>query len=217
MDLWESIANRGRHACGFAWHVEDGDKPMSFKSPGSSITHSNKLKRIGTQNRWVMMHTRYATQGSIYNNNNNHPIQVENILFTHNGVVGNEYDLYDLAKYDSQYEVDSEAIGAVLARLSVQTLANYYRGTLSLVWADLHAPETLYFYTNGQNPLHFARKLDGSLLWASQYHHLNELPNVVEIFEATPGVLYSINESMKLTEKVIVEGLSVNHRYGTIY
>lgn len=217
IELWENIADRGRHACGFSWFVEDGDRPLTFKAPKSSLVHSKKLRKIGTQNRWLMMHTRYATQGSVYDNNNNHPIKVENILFTHNGVVGNEKALYDLAKYQEQYEVDSEAIGAVLARLSIEALANYYQGTLALVWADLNSPNTLHFYTNGMNPLHFARKLDGSLLWASSYHHLNDLPEVVDIFAAKAGVMYTIDESMTLQAKTIVKGLSSVNRFGTIF
>lgn len=64
----------------------------------------------------IIGHTRYQTQGTYYDNENNHPIICGKTVGVHNGIIINDYSLFEKIKQDVQRiaEVDSEIIFALM-------------------------------------------------------------------------------------------------------
>jgi predicted glutamine amidotransferase len=113
------IEPRGDHATGIATmdlygnvELEKSDTPASHFIFWRSV--------LSTKVRTVLLHTRWATQGSPTNLLNNHPVQYENAYVVHNGHINNDDDLFKSEDYKRIAEVDSEIIAAVLNYSSLE-------------------------------------------------------------------------------------------------
>jgi len=59
-------------------------------------------------------HCRKSSIGNSYDNKNNHPIQIGDIIMVHNGTLSNHEKIFDKLGCDRTGDVDSEAIGRLL-------------------------------------------------------------------------------------------------------
>ena len=118
---WIAIEERGKHAAGVGWYWMDSDAPCVYKGAqkASKQVESGVLDKVGSMVDWVLLHTRYTTQGSTAQNGNNHPIVGHGHILTHNGVLWNAAETFKTLGVSRLHEGDSEAINAALSHSGV--------------------------------------------------------------------------------------------------
>lgn len=179
------IEERGTHATGAAWRDAAGD-PVIQKRDVAATQFVRGLS-IPRRAQVAVLHTRFWTQGSPTNNDNNHPISTGGIVGVHNGAVWNDDELfYDMGINDRRKgAVDSEAIFATLAygveeyseknRLTrvpdaktTTDLLEVIEGPAAIAWLDNQDPaDVLHVSRIWQNPLVWGQTAAGSFVFAS--------------------------------------------------
>jgi predicted glutamine amidotransferase len=117
-EAWLHNQHRGSDAAGyFRLDLEDG-KPYTRKARGSASVHlENSADQLVSPAFVFGAHTRAATQGPAEENENNHPVVLEDTIVTHNGGIGNDETIkrqHSSLPYDKIPEVDSAAINVML-------------------------------------------------------------------------------------------------------
>ena len=197
-NLWKGIADRGRQASGMAW--VDGEKGnwkikvmKSARSPTEMEAFMGDVARKSKRPILIIMHTRFATQGSTTDNRNNHPVLSGDVVLTHNGVIWNDEEVFEALGKVAEYDVDTEAIAAGLDKKGILWVSEEIMGSMSLSWFTKSNPSKLNLFTNGQNPLVFTRLEpdNGMILYASCSWHLEEsgFP-ILQAIHAIPYVHY---------------------------
>lgn len=167
--LLRLLETRGMDASGVAWH--EGGQTFVQKSniAGSELARQFK-QPIGSTG---IVHTRWATQGSPTNNDNNHPIDVGGLIGVHNGHISNDKQLLQLCSdYKRCAQVDSEAVFALLAHgtdgMTLADKANEVRGNAALLWLDsFDESETLHAMRLVSSPLWLGQTAMGTIVLAS--------------------------------------------------
>jgi len=156
---------RGHHSVGVA-RVSNADQLEVFKkavSPVDFFTMQGFKSVMGTANKVLIGHNRYATQGAI-NGVNAHPFDFENVVGAHNGTLRNQRLLPD----HQDYEVDSENIYHSINIQGMAKTAPLLNGAFALSYWD-KKNSTLNFYRNKERPLHVCSSVDGrTMYWASE-------------------------------------------------
>ena len=113
-NLLHGIEVRGRHATGYAYHEGGTTNICKADLAATDFVETAPMFTDGLDStpRVMLLHTRYATQGSPKNNQNNHPIysKTTGLTLIHNGWLTNERQIireFDLRK---DAEVDSETV-----------------------------------------------------------------------------------------------------------
>lgn len=126
-----------------------------------------------------ILHTRFATQGSERDNNNNHPIYNGGIVGVHNGALSNDDELFAMSDARRYGQVDSEAAFAALAYglslpgepkrvLDTLSILERIEGTAALAWMEDEDPsDMLHLARLNFSPLVVGWTVNGSLLFAS--------------------------------------------------
>jgi glutamine phosphoribosylpyrophosphate amidotransferase len=207
--LWRGLEGRGTHAAGFALQWVGADKPVVLKQAGPGHRmHKRLSKFIGTgeTTQYVMLHTRFTTQGSTSNNANNHPVVSQGMIVTHNGVLYNDSDVLARLGVTPVAEVDTEAINAGLARESPGWVLDEVYGSMSVAWVDSTKPDFVNLMTNGENPLVIARTESGDVVWSSTKSILDASKfKVKSFFHAQPFKVYTICPDGTIRSKVVSE------------
>ena len=106
---------RGRDATGI-FVADQSGRGKILKAPVSaiclteSIEYQNAIQEIGNRAVALIGHTRFRTVGTPMINENNHPIQTQFCVGTHNGTIMNHTDLFHKFGWKRTGQVDSEAI-----------------------------------------------------------------------------------------------------------
>jgi glucosamine 6-phosphate synthetase-like amidotransferase/phosphosugar isomerase protein len=186
--LMLAIEQRGRHASGYAYHgkdsimVEKADMTASdFVQAAPLFTEPFKLKP-----RSILLHTRYATQGSPRNNYNNHPIysKISGLTLIHNGWLTNEREVIAKFNLDKDGEVDSETVLRLIEHFvlnerkrittAIKLAMRELEGRFACALISEKYPDTLWLWRNG-NPLYCYRdERTGALIFASTAELLEE-------------------------------------------
>ena len=168
---------RGKDASGVAWHADKQTFVRKGACAGKELARVLD-KVIGATG---IVHTRWATQGTPKNNNNNHPIDVGGIVGVHNGHIANDDALLkQCVNYKRQAQVDSEAVFALIAHGKKETklvdrLAKV-SGTAALLWLrSFDKQERLYAVRLNSSPLWFGQTKLGSIVFASTQAILKEV------------------------------------------
>lgn len=163
--LLSEIEYRGTDASGFAYMTTNGDMGV-HKEPvrGSHLA----LKGLPRNAKTVILHTRLGTHGTHLDNANNHPLPSPNgdILLTHNGVIWNHQEVRHLFGFDTLPEVDSSVIPALIEKSGPDSVENL-GGAAAIAWLDKQTPGMLHLARVSDNPIAYARLLDGSFVYAS--------------------------------------------------
>jgi len=169
-ELLLQIQERGRHATGAAWSQKspEGTEVWYAKRPVAAPAFLPDLRYMPRLSRNVILHTRYATQGSPSNPDNNHPIVVPGIVGIHNGGIWNDDEIIAAYGGERTGEVDSEAAFRLIAN-AADPIAELprLRGRVALAWIDVSDPWTLHLARLKGSPLSIGQTEEGTTVFAS--------------------------------------------------
>ena len=202
--LLTQIEIRGSHAAGYAWSTTDGQTGV-YKDgkPGSQLTLGVMPRDAET----VILHTRFATQGSPADNRNNHPVMSPsgNIAMVHNGVITNDKRLRrELGIPDNAGEVDSLVIPAVLEADGYKGFSRL-GGYAALAWIDSRTPSLLQIAKLKNSPVAYTSLYDGTFVMASTESILTDALDSLGIFY---GGVFTLGERRMLT---VENGFIMDH------
>jgi len=173
MSLLNQIVARGEDATGASWVQSDkASKKATIavsKAPVPAYNFEQYLSQMPTGVRRAILHTRWATKGTPENNLNNHPIVSGKIVGVHNGVIGNDDNVFRYLKEARQAQVDSEAIFALLNRTkySPSDVLKSLSGRVAIAWLDARDKRDLHLARVEGSPLAIGQTEKGSLVFAS--------------------------------------------------
>ena len=127
------------------------------------------MKPMSRGTRVAVLHTRYATHGSITDNANNHPVLSpdRSVALVHNGVIYNHTTVRGEIPFRLP-EVDSSVIPALLQTFERDTNSfDKLDGDASVAWLDDNDRLTLKVARISYSPLVIAMLADGSFVFAS--------------------------------------------------
>jgi glucosamine 6-phosphate synthetase-like amidotransferase/phosphosugar isomerase protein len=157
---------RGTHATGIATFGKNGNDVLKHNVSADELTSYatwwNFLDKNISDNTYnILGHTRYATQGSPDNNDNNHPIVTASAIGIHNGWINNDDSLFNKENLFRQAEVDSEVIFRLADkeigndRENTKTMAEKLAGVYAVAFVKKNEPHILNWFRNN-NPTTFA-------------------------------------------------------------
>lgn len=156
---------RGNQASGFAWQSPSGAGVFKKDVAGAQLPTKSMPKDAGV----VVLHTRYATHGTIKNMANNHPVLSpdKSISLVHNGVIYN-HDIVRTHLDATLPEVDTAVIPAILEQFGRDAdKFSMLDGDASVAWLDDADRMTLKVARISHSPLVIAQLADGSFVFAS--------------------------------------------------
>ena len=201
------IEKRGNQASGFAW--QSGRESGVFKGAvaGSSLSLRSLPKRASS----VILHTRFATHGTVKNMANNHPVLSpdKSIALVHNGVIYNHDVIRDDLSQFSLPEVDTSVIPAILQAYGVDRF-DMLDGDASVAWLRDDDMHTLSVARVSHSPLWVAQLVDGSFVFASTESILldacKSVREVAEfVFEVPERVLLTVRRGVIVEQSALPE------------
>lgn len=159
---------RGNQASGFAFRSDKSMGVYKKAVAGAQLP----LKSMSRSAKQVILHTRYATHGSIKVYDNNHPVQSldDSIALVHNGVIYN-HDLIrrEIDKENWLPEVDTSVIPHILQEFDRDfNKFSMLDGDAAVAWLDRNdETKTLWVARISHSPLQIAQLADGSFVFAS--------------------------------------------------
>lgn len=176
--LLDQIVIRGEHATGAAWiwRGKETHKPeiAVSKAPVPAKQFGPYMDKMPKTANRVILHTRWATQGTPMDNRNNHPIVSGRIVGAHNGVLMNDRQIFANLELERQAEVDSEAAFALLDAASGGAAHNRpsdvlrsLKGRAALCWFDARDKRDLHLARVDGSPLAIGLTPKGSMVFAS--------------------------------------------------
>lgn len=185
---------RGNQASGYAWQSSTASGIYKRDVPGAQLS----MKPMSRGTRVAVLHTRYATHGSITDNANNHPVLSpdRSVALVHNGVIYN----HDIVRGEIPHtlpDVDSSVIPALLQQFQRNTDSfDKLDGDASVAWLDDNNKLTLKLARISYSPLTIAMLADGSFVFASTQ---DMLLTALASAKLKPTYLENISERTLLT------------------
>jgi predicted glutamine amidotransferase len=162
--LLQMTVERGKDATGVSMLFRDGNYTglkMGIPSPdfiaryGETENDFEGILNIAREYPKAMSvflgHCRKATVGNTYENKNNQPVRVGDIVLIHNGTIDNHNIIFDHLGGDRVGDVDSESIGRLLQFYSNNGQEPFTLEMLSEVTARLDGSYSVLAF-NGNNP-----------------------------------------------------------------
>lgn len=171
--LLQSTVERGKDATGIALLWADGNYSglkMGIPSPsfiarfGEEETEFKGMMKVWRdypkQLKVFMGHCRKASKGNSYDNKNNHPLMVGDMMFVHNGTLNNDDIIFEKLGVKRSGEVDSEAIGHLLHKLTQNGTEPFTKEVLEETTKRIAGTYSV-IATSGNNPFQVAQFRDG--------------------------------------------------------
>jgi glucosamine 6-phosphate synthetase-like amidotransferase/phosphosugar isomerase protein len=157
---------RGTHATGIAVFGKNGHDVLKHNVSADELTATGTWlnfldKNINNNTYNILGHTRYATQGSPNNNDNNHPIVTASAIGVHNGWINNDDSLFDKENLFRLAQVDSEIIFRLADkeigndRENTKNMAEKLAGVYAVGFVKKAEPHIMNWFRNS-NPTTFA-------------------------------------------------------------
>jgi hypothetical protein len=168
-ELLSAIQFRGSDASGFAFTKGGTSGVYKNDQPGGQLPLSELPRRAET----VILHTRYATQGAVTDNRNNHPVlsPEANIALVHNGVISNDYEFRANmgGEFSGLPAVDTAVIPALIEKYGLKAAVPMLEGYAAIAYLDDRDEDkrTLHLARLESSPVAFTWLLDGSFVFAS--------------------------------------------------
>jgi predicted glutamine amidotransferase/DNA-directed RNA polymerase subunit RPC12/RpoP len=172
---------RGPDSTGLAVIKKDLESHGIVKLPSHPLDlfEMEKFKKLlsAYQSAVFMGHNRAATKGKV-NGFNAHPYEFGHIIGCHNGTLDLSSWKALEAEIDENYDVDSQAIFAAIAKLGIKKTVPLLQGAWALVWFDLNEG-TLNFLRNDKRPFWYAFTDDfKKIFWASEWEMIDASINM---------------------------------------
>jgi hypothetical protein len=171
--LLQMTVERGKDATGIALLWADGNYSglkMGIPSPEFIARFGDTEKDFeGFLKLWreypkqvktFIGHCRKSSVGNSYDNKNNHPIQIGDLIMIHNGTLTNHEKIFDKLPSKRIGDVDSEAIGHLLNHYTNTGEEPFTTAALKEVTKRLHGTYSV-LAMNGNNPFQVAQFRDG--------------------------------------------------------
>jgi glucosamine--fructose-6-phosphate aminotransferase (isomerizing) len=144
--LLAGIAERGADAVGYAYRARG--TAVTVHKQRSGATALLERIRVPQQANQLLAHVRDYTKGHPDLPANNHPIRHGAVVGVHNGIIGNDDELFarhEISRAEPGMTVDSEIIFALAERSRGHTadVLEQLDGTLATAWIDEERPELL--------------------------------------------------------------------------
>ncbi|NIU84699.1 MAG: hypothetical protein GWN64_14805 [Candidatus Thorarchaeota archaeon] len=190
---------RGTDATGF-WTPNTG----IVKAPKKAsvfLTEQADTFSDGVENSQIFLgHTRHATHGKPEDNFNNHPLESENWIMVHNGVVPN---MKDIKEYPYTSDTDTENLLAYIEQFGLEEGLSYCASGAAILFVNKAEEDTLYLWRTISNPAKLVYDIDKEtiyviseekFLWASLDEEIKEKELLGGLF------VYSIiDRNLKIT------------------
>jgi predicted glutamine amidotransferase len=153
-DLFLATQPRGKEATGFWTSVTDTIKaPLGADEFLKDKKTTKQLARGVKESHILLGHCRYATHGKPEFNYNNHPIESENWIVVHNGIVSSLKD-FDDYKYTS--DTDTENIVAYIERYGLIKGLTKIPSGASIILKKKDEPDTIYVWRTSTGDMSLA-------------------------------------------------------------
>jgi glucosamine 6-phosphate synthetase-like amidotransferase/phosphosugar isomerase protein len=181
---------RGDHATGI------GTKDEVIKSAKSAREFIVDLEVPKTNT--IVGHTRFATVGSRYMDDNAHPFVYGKNVVTHNGGISNWKDI-EKSSLGVKFTVDSQAAAYLINKYNFKSVPKKMKGSFALAWIN---GEDLNLYRH-TNPIYIG-KYNGGIVYGSNERYL-EIVGASEI-QPLPEHVHNVYRNGKLVSSNEVEG-----------
>jgi hypothetical protein len=143
VNLFVATAPRGKEATGF-WTPTTGTikAPQLANNFFEDKKIMKKFKKGVKESHVLLGHVRYATHGKPEFNYNNHPMESENWVIVHNGVVF----IKDFDDYEYQTDTDTENILAYIERYGLVDGLSRIRSGAAVILKDKREENSLYVW-----------------------------------------------------------------------
>jgi hypothetical protein len=201
------IEPRGRHATGYA--VVDNRGAVSLeKADTDAANFINWRHALPKRPRTIQLHTRWATQGTPMNLDNNHPVQYESVFAIHNGHIRNDDKLFSAFELERHAEVDSEIIPALFHHFGLDKAHKALQeldGNFAVAVMDPERfPKQLVLAKGYSSPLEYI-ETSRAIVWASTWDAIEQACKVALNFKPSKRTC----QSLKYGELLYVEGADI--------
>jgi hypothetical protein len=187
---------RGNQASGYAWQSSTGSGVYKKDTSGARLS----MKQMSKGTRLAVLHTRYATHGTIRDMANNHPVLSpdKSVALVHNGVIYNHDRVRSEMSIGSILpEVDTAVIPALLQEFDRDTdKFDMLDGDASVAWLDDNDRLVMKLARISHSPLCIAQLADGSFVFASTE---SILWNALKVAGLAPVYMENVPERVLMT------------------
>jgi len=148
-DLFLATEPRGKEATGFWTPHTDTIKAALGAEKFLNEDTKGKLKEGIEESNILLGHCRYATHGKPEFNYNNHPIESENWIVVHNGVVS----IKDFDDYQYTSDTDTENIVAYIERFGLVDGLSRISSGASIILYHRDEPDSIYVWRTATGDL----------------------------------------------------------------
>lgn len=161
VDLFLATEPRGKEATGFWTSATDTIKAAKGASKFLDRKTKKKLKKGISESDILLGHCRYATHGKPEYNYNQHPMESENWIVVHNGVVS----IKDFDDYEYVSDTDTENIVAYIERFGLEGgLAKIASGA-SIILKNKSEDDCIYVWRTSTGDMLLALDVDNQTLY----------------------------------------------------
>lgn len=167
MELTLSIADRGRDSTGYLAMLDNG-KVQTEKATVPARQFVTKCRAFSEEARTVLLHTRFATVGTVQPVNA-HPVISGRCAAIHNGTIYNATELFKTFQLKRRGQVDSEIIPALIDHAGwdeAGAAIELMRGGAALAVVNADRPREVLLARTRSYPLVWMATAD-YIVWAS--------------------------------------------------